>query len=391
MRVLQVHNRYRRPGGEDTVLANEARLLREQGHQVDLLEVRNDEHDPQTLGQKLAAARDVVWSAAGTAAMDDALGRFRPDVVHVHNTFNKLSPAVLRTAAARRVAVVHTLHNFRALCANGLLLREGRPCELCLDSGRLNAIRHRCYRGSRAASAVVTFTGALHLRAGTFAQRGLRLIALTEFARAVFLRGGVDARVLRVKPNFVYPSAVTAPREQRIVFVGRLAPEKGVDLLLDAWRRLRPPGWTLDLLGDGEVGKDGARDGGEGVRFLGWRSPPEVMQSVAGARFLVMASRWYETFGMVLVEAFSAGTPVIVPALGAMGELVDDGVSGFCFTPGSVESLVQTMAKAIALPPAAWQTMSEAAARSYEQRFSPATNYQQLMAIYREAIDEAAP
>lgn len=393
LKILQVHNRYRRPGGEDTVLANEARLLREHGHQVDLLEARNGDADPVSLGARLRLARDIVWSPVGTAAMAAALDRFKPDVVHVHNTFNQLSPAIVRTAAARRVPVVQTLHNFRLACANGLLLRNGRPCELCLDQGRLSAVKHRCYRDSAAGSAVVSLSGGLHLGLGTFALPGVRVIALTEFARGLFLRAGLPARVLRVKPNFVYPAPpqpAQALRDQRVVFVGRLAAEKGVDLLLDAWRQLALPGWTLELVGDGELVPAAALMG-DSVKCLGWLSPAEVIARVGSARFLVMASRWYETFGMVLVEAFSAATPVIAPRLGAMGELVESGVSGFSFEPGDAASLAATLRVAASLPAPAWQALSDGALHAFEARFSPLVNYAQMMAIYHEAIDELAP
>lgn len=393
MKVLQAHNRYRKPGGEDTVLANEARLLREHGHQVELLEVHNNEDDPASLPAKFRLARNTLWSATGAELMTAALQRYRPDIVHVHNTFNQLSPRVLRTAVVHGVPVVQTLHNFRLVCANGLLLREGLPCELCIEGGRLNAVRHRCYRGSRAGSAVVSLSGALHMRLGTFSQRGVRVLALTEFARRLFLRSGLEARALRVKPNFVYPPECPplplADRMQTVVFVGRLAAEKGVDLLLDAWRRVAAPGWVLELIGEGEL-RPAAATLDPSVRCLGWLAPAEVMARVGSARFLVMASRWYEGLPMVLLEAFSAATPVIVPRLGAMGEVMEEGVNGHGFEAGSAAALAGALGHAITLPPAAWQALSAGALRSYQDSFSPAANHSALLAIYREAMEEVA-
>lgn len=393
MKILQVHNRYSHPGGEDTVLTNEARLLREHGHQLELLEAHNDDAPPSGLPAQWRLAREMLWSTAGVAAMNAALDRFAPDVVHVHNTFNKLSHAVIRTAVARRVPVVQTLHNYRLACANGLLLREGRPCELCLSQGRWNALRHRCYRGSLPASAVVSLSGALHLRLGTFKQRGLRVIALTNFSRQLFLRAGLTAQVLRVKPNFVYRQVAAVPqagRGQHVVFVGRLAAEKGVDLLLDAWRRLAPPGWTLELIGDGEL-RPAAASLDASVRWLGWLPPAEVMARIASARFLVMASPWYEGLPMVLLEAYSAATPIIVPRLGGMGEVLDEGRTGHGFDPGSVASLADVLGRALALPPSAWQALSDGALRAYQALYSPAVNHRQLLSIYQEAIDELSP
>ena len=392
MRVLQVHNRYRKPGGEDTVVANEARLLREHGHEVQLLEAHNDEQDPTALLQKLVLARDMVWSSAGMATMDEAIRRFSPEVVHVHNTFSKLSPTVLRAASARGAAVVQTMHNFRLVCANGLLLRNGVPCELCLDKGRTQAVRHACYRGNRLASAAVVCVGALHLRLGTYRAPGLRVVALTEFARGLFLRAGIEPRVLRVKPNFVYPAATPTPalqRERRVVFVGRLTEEKGVDLIISAWRQAAPAGWKLQLIGDGNL-RQAAQAAGSSVEVLGWLPPEQVLAKVAAARFLVMASRWYEGMPMVLLEAFSTATPTIVPRLGSMAELVADGDNGFHFPAGDAAALALVLTKALALENSAWQLQSAAALTAHRTRFSPEANYRDLMAIYSEAMAEAA-
>lgn len=387
MKVLQVHNRYRKPGGEDTVLANEARLLREHGHEVQLLEVRNDEQEPVTLAGKLALTRDMSWSAEGALAMAQGLERHRPDVVHVHNTFHCLSPRVLRVARQAGVAVVQTLHNFRLICANGLLLRDNQPCEQCVAHGRWHAVQHACYRNNRLASAAVTLSGGLHLALGTYRGPGLKLITLTEFGRSVFSRAGLSDGVLRVKPNFVYPAAPAGDRRRRVLYVGRLTEDKGVDLLLQAWRALRPAGWTLELLGEGTLLETGDF-AAEGVHFLGWREAPEVLQRVAESRYLVMASRWYETFGMVLLEALAAATPVIVPGHGAMAEIVDDGRTGLHFKPGDAASLQAVLACALALPEADWQTLSDMALQTYKARYSPASNHAQLMAIYTEARAE---
>jgi glycosyltransferase involved in cell wall biosynthesis len=390
MKVLQVHNRYRKPGGEDSVLANEARLLREHGHEVALLEVHNDEHEPVSLAGKLALARDMCWSADGARVMREALQAHQPDVVHVHNTFLRLSPRVLRVVRQAGVAVVQTLHNFRLLCANGLLLRDNLPCELCVDQGRRHAVQHACYRGNRLASAAVTFSGGLHLGLGTFRGPGLKAIALTEFGRGVFRRGGLSDAVLRVKPNFVYPAAPGGARQQRVLYVGRLTDDKGVDLLLQAWRALSPAGWTLELLGEGPLHEAGERTD-DSVNFLGWRAAPEVLRLVAESRYLVMASRWYETFGMVLLEAFAAATPVIVPGHGAMAEIVDDGQTGLHFKPGDASSLQAVLAHALARPLEDWQRMSSAALHCYQARYSPAANHAQLMSIYDEALAELRP
>lgn len=384
MRVLQVHESYQQPGGEDRVVAAEAALLRARGHEVAAHTVHNDEVD--VLG-RLALAGKTVWNRSAYRAVRRAVREHRTEVMHVHNTLPLLSPAVYHAAWAEGVSVVQTLHNYRLLCPAATLYRDGGVCEDCVGKPLAwPAVVHGCYRGSRAASGAVATMVATHRLLGTWSRRIDVFIALTEFARSRFVHGGLDEARLAVKPNFV---DVPAPEARRpggyALFVGRLAPEKGLAVLLDAWRRIgeRLP---LRIVGDGPLASEAERATRElpGVRWLGARSREEVLDAMRDAELLVFPSTWYEGFPVTLAEAFASGLPVLASELGSLAELVENGRTGLTFPPGDAEALADRVVWTLDHPRAV-DAMRHAARETYERRYSPDANYRQLVAIYRRA------
>jgi glycosyltransferase involved in cell wall biosynthesis len=387
MKLLLVHNYYQQRGGEDVVFESEGRLLEAHGHEVVRYTARNDDV-PQLSPVRLALR--AIWSRSASREVARLLRTQRPDLIHVHNTLPLISPAVNYAARAAGVPVVQTVHNYRLLCPSATLFRDGGVCEDCLHHALpLPGVRHACYRGSRAASATVAAMLGVHRMLGTWARTVARFIALTEFSRDKLIDGGLPADKVVVKPNFVPDPGRRGSDRRHALFVGRLSEEKGYHILLEAWSRLadRVP---LCVIGDGpgsELVAQAARRQ-PGVKFLGRRSPAEVAEAMAAARFLVFPSIWYETFGLTIVEAFAAGTPVIASNLGVMTSLVEHGRTGLHFRAGDPASLVDQVEWALAHPEAMAE-MGAAARGEYEQRFTPARNYELLLAIYRDAVGTA--
>lgn len=377
-RILVVHNRYQAAGGEDSVVDDEVALLRERGHAVETY--LRDNRELEHLGA-LDAFGQALWARRSARELEALLAAFRPDVVHVHNTFARVSASVYWPAARASVPVVQTLHNFRLMCVQAMLLREGRVCEDCVGRVPWRGVLHACYRGSRAQSAGLAAVVGLHRALGTYRSRVTRYIALTEFCRRKFIEGGLPAHRIMVKPNFVPDPAPAGEPRRGGLFVGRLSPEKGVDVLLAALDEV--PGAEIDVVGAGpEAAKVAAHPR---ARLLGWRAPHEVRARMARAAYLVMPSLWYENFPRTLVEAFASGLPVIASRLGALEELVEDRFTGLLFEPGSAQSLARRIAAA-EREPAAMRRMGRHARLVYETAYTPRTNYEQLMAIYDSAI-----
>ena len=385
MKILMVHNFYQQPGGEDKCFASEADLLRHHGHELLTYTLHNDAIDRLN---GIEAASAAVWNRKAHKELSRLIQLHSPDVVHFHNTFPLMSPAAFWAAKSQGSAVVVTLHNFRLLCPAATMSRDGRVCEDCLGRPLAwPAVAHRCYRGSRAASAAIASSSLVHRTVGTWDHKVDAFIVLTEFARRKFIEGGLPAEKLVLKPNFLYPDPGPSERSQGYaLFVGRLSPEKGVETLLAAWRKLVDPP-TLRLVGTGPLSPDvsDAVSDSEDLEYLGHKPAPEVMELIAGAQFLVVPSIWYETFGLVIVEAFAKSKPVIASRLGAMGELVQDGHTGLLFEPGNSDDLATKLAWAIEHSEE-MRVMGKNARAVYLQNYTAKGNYDRLMEIYNTAL-----
>jgi glycosyltransferase involved in cell wall biosynthesis len=385
MRILKLHTHYQQPGGEDGVFGAEVGLLRDKGHTVVALTFHNKQLEDAPL---LWRAAVTLWNREAYSRVREAIRLHRPDILHVHNTFPLASPAVIHAAKAEGVPVVMTLHNYRLLCVNAFLFRQGQVCEACLGRLPWRGALYGCYRESRAASAVVAGMITLHRALGTWNLVD-RFIALTEFARQKFIEGGFPPKKISVKPNFVHPDP--GPGEGRggyALFVGRLSPEKGLGTLLMAWERLggKVP---LKIVGDGPLAPEvqEAQKRIPGVEWLGRKAPEEVYALMGEAAFLVFPSEWYETFGRVAIEAFAKGTPVLAAHIGAVGEVTEDGRTGLNFRPGDPEDLAAKVEWLLAHPNELARMRKEARAE-YEAKYTAEQNYAQLMAIYHEVLSK---
>ncbi len=374
MRVLQVHNRYREAGGEDAVVADEGALLARHGHTVTTFE-----RDNADLRAGPGAALNAVWARGAAREFAAALTQFQPDVVHVHNTFPAISPAVHWAAARARVPVVQTLHNYRLLCVQAMLVRDGAVCEACVGHGPWRGVLHRCYRGSLAASAAAAASLAVHRRLGTWQRKVARYIALTDFAARKFIAAGLPAQRIAVKPNFVDLPPPPAGARTGLLYVGRLAPEKGLAVLARAAARA---GVVVDVVGTGPMAAELA--GAPGLRLYGALAPDEVYARMRAAAVLVMPSLWYEGFPRTLVEAYACELPVIASRLGAFVELVQEDHTGWLVEPGSADALAHALRRAVAQPETL-AAMGAAARVRYAADYGPDTNYRALMAIYEAA------
>ena len=379
-RVLMVHNAYQQRGGEDAVCEAEFALLAQRGHAVQLYARHNDDIAAQS---RAALAAQTVWSRRTTEELARAIEDFRPDVIHAHNTFPLVSPSLYWAADRAGVPVVQTLHNFRLMCPQAMLLREGRVCEDCVGRLPWRGVARGCYRGSVAQSGVLAGAVTVHRALGTYRNKVTRYVALNRFCRDKFVQGGLPAERIRIKPNFIESHERPAwDHREGGLFVGRLSPEKGLDVLAGAVRALEHP--RVSVVGGGELAPLAGQTFGE--RYLGFRTIDEILALMRGALYLVVPSIWYENFPRTIVEAYSCGLPVIASRIGALAEIVEDGVTGLLFEPGDARDLARKLQWAEDHPEA-MREMGRAARAAYDSHYTPERNYQQLMEIYVDAIE----
>jgi glycosyltransferase involved in cell wall biosynthesis len=308
-------------------------------------------------------------------------------IAHFHNTFPLVSPSAYYAARAENVPVVQTLHNYRLVCPAAIFYRDGRVCEECVGSAvPWPAVRHACYRGSRTQTAALVGMLSLHRLAGTWENTINTYVALTHFARSKFVAGGLPASKLIVKPNF-------APIDPGIgdghggfaLFVGRITTDKGVQTMIDAWRRLESK-VPLKIAGDGpmlESLSDQVRDL-PNVEVLGRCGREDVLRLMKAARVLVVPSLWYEGFPMTIVEAYSCGLPVIASDLGSLAAVVPHGETGLVFQPGDPNSLAEAVRQIFA-DPETEKGMRSKARSAFEESYSAEQGYAGLMSVYQAA------
>jgi len=297
-----------------------------------------------------------------------------------------LSPSIMLEADASALPVVQTLHNFRMICANALLYRNGVVCTNCIGkSFPADGILHGCYRGSRAGSAIVTAAYAFHRLRHTWDAVDL-FIAVSNFERTILIDGGLPAEKVLVKPNFVDSDANETERhaEDFALFVGRLSPEKGIRTLLSAWNTGKIP-FRLKIIGEGPMADEvvAGAAANVGVEYLGQQQPDAVYREMQKAKFLVFPSEWYETFGRTVAEAFSRGTPVLAADIGAVRELVEEGVTGYRFQPGSVDALIAGALRFTAGEE--YERMRFNCRNLFAAKYAAEVNYALLMEIYSKA------
>ncbi len=388
MRILLAHNTYQHKGGEDSVFLAEGNLLRESGHEV--LEYTKSNDSIKQHGS-IRVAVDAVWAHQSYKELRREFRNTRPDVVHVHNYVPRISPAIFHAAHAEHVPIVQTLHNFRMVCVDGMLMRDGAICEKCVEKRiKWPGVMHGCYRNSRLASATVASMLSIHDLLGTWQHKVTRYITLTEFQRNKLISAGYPAKRMVVKPNFCPDSGATAasnPDRNRGLFVGRLSHEKGIDILVEAAQNCSVP---IDLIGAGpklDAVKAAAPDN---LHVHGYVDDADMRKMQETASFLVLPSIVYEGFPMVIPEAFSMGIPIIASRHGGMREIIEDGVTGLHFAPGDANDLRAKIEWASENPDK-MREFGRNARHVYETRFSPKQNLDILTGIYRDAIEEVAP
>lgn len=386
MKILIIHNQYLERGGEDGVVDSEIRMLRDNGNEVLLYCRSNEEIKNAGFIEKLKfMASDIRWNRKSYEDIRGLAEKEKPDIAHIHNIFAMISPCVYSALKEASVPAVHTLHNYRMVCMNGIFYKNGNICESCL-SGRLTAaVAKRCWRGSLFLSASLASLLYKNYKLNVFKDGPDAFIALSEFSRNKFKEAGFPGEKLFVKPNFADFEFTPGERGGYGVFVGRLVDYKGVDTMLEAYKRLDK--YPLKIIGDGPMLQEfkARLKDSRNVQLLGALSRKETLGYLARASFVVFPSECYENMPLVIVESMACGVPVIASDLGAMKELIKDNATGLLFRPRDALDLAGKI-RFLAGNQGLIEQMGMNARREYEAKFTRDINYGMLMDIYNKTI-----
>jgi glycosyltransferase involved in cell wall biosynthesis len=387
VRILQVHNHYALRGGEDSIADTEAEILESAGHVVEKVRVEN----PQ---RGIGAAKALIsspWSRKQYRRMRRIASDWRPDIAHIHNTWFVLSPSIIRALKAEGIPVVMELQNYRQICVRAQLFRQGRFCTDCVGTHPWRGVMHRCYRESALQSAFVATTISMARAQQTWEEVD-RFVAPSEFVKSVFVQAGTAPERIVVKPSVVPdpgPRLEPPSRSHTLLYGGRLSVEKGVDVLIEGWRRglKAVPDLELEVIGDGPLRRGLERATPPRVRFVGKVSPEQLGQRMLSARVLLFPSQWAETFGRSIVEAMAAALPVLASDIAGPSELSRQLGSGWV-----VEDLHDPAGWSGALPALQDDARIDAAAvtarRLFEKKYTCEAGLRRLEAVY-ESIARA--
>ncbi|OPL16302.1 MAG: hypothetical protein AVO38_08095 [delta proteobacterium ML8_D] len=397
---MLVHEYYRSssPSGEDKFFEREKELLKQSGLKLESVIFKNDVIGTKYGPSIFKTALYTPWSPIGKKMVKEAIHKFRPDLVHFHNTFPVLSQSAIYQAKKMECATVQTMHNFRSVCAQAMLMKCGGICEKCIGKYPWPALVAKCYRNSFLATVPLAANISLHRFLKTWQTRVDRIIVLSEFNKNKFIEAGFPVRKMRVKPNFfennwhVYESGMA--KENNWLFIGRLKEEKGVQFLPAVWKQLDEQAPLLNIAGSGpyletlraEINSLGLD---KKIILHGHCSSDRLQELLKRSSLLVFPSIWYEGFPLVIGEAYAAGVPVAASQIGTPAYIVRNNITGVHFHPGDINDMVKKLSFLI-MHPELLRQMGVNARKEYEDKYTPERNFQLIIDIYREAIDECS-
>ncbi|MBR4553698.1 MAG: glycosyltransferase family 4 protein [Bacteroidaceae bacterium] len=341
MRTLIVHNAYGKYSGEEAVVDAIKQALESRGQEVSMFR-RSSEELADSFCGKLKGFAAGVYSRSGVKGMREALERVKPDVVNVHNVFPLISPAALFECKEAGVPVIMTIHNYRLICPTGLFMRDGRPCEDCLQNrNEWNCVKYNCEHnwGKSIGYALRNYVAR---QTKAFADCVDAFSCITDFQREKLIEAGFSESKIKVNPNFLDVNKEERPsfnQGEYVAFCGRLSHEKGYDILIEAARKLP----SVEFRFAGAKREAETLPELPNIKYLGYISGADYQRFVSNARFIVMPSRCYEGFPMAILEAAAQGKSCIGPDHGGFSEIIGKGATaiGKVFEPGNIEDLAQ--------------------------------------------------
>ncbi len=391
MKILLVHSFYgsSAPSGENSVFEQEMKLLSDAGHTVHCFTKSSDIDIPKGIIGLVKVGLTTPWNNKVREEFERVLKHFKPDIIHVHNTFPNISPSIF-WANRKMIPIVITLHNYRLLCPAAIPMLNGKICLQCMESNNtVYSVKNGCYRNSKLATIPLAFSVALHKKICTWINKVDGFIALTDFQKDLMGKYGLPIEKIYVKPNFFSgkPCVINwNERKNVVVFAGRISKEKGVNTLINAWLRWGQDAPELHIFGDGPE-KLILKEKTQLLKNVIWHGQcpgSTVFEAISYSKLIVLPSLWFEGFPMVLREAFTFGTPSIVSDIGPLPSLVMPN-AGLAFKAGDDNDLLTTI-KSIWSNDMVLQEMSRSARKLYEDKYTEDANILQLMDIYHTVI-----
>ena len=390
MRVLSVHNRFRQIGGSDIVAETDEQLFAQHGEVLSYTR-RSDEVASASTWQKAFVGLQTLYSRRTVSDITDLIGEFQPDIAYVHNVFPLISPSIYHVLHRHGIPSVHVIHDFRLWCPNSRFYVNGEVCQLCLMGNYWPAIQKRCVKGNAAQSAL--YSASLYLnRKAHFTDKIGGYICLTEFAKNLLLDSGIAEDKIHVCPNHIDTSNFTPQYGggQHVLYLGGLYRDKGVMTVAKAFTQL--PHIPLKFVGAGDAEPELRdyihRHQLTNLEIVGFKNGHDKREYLRNSMFTIMASQCYETFGLVVLEAFASGKPVVASAIGAIPHIVQDHDTGLLFESQNADDLAGKV-RWLYEHPEAIESMGRKARAVVESKYDSRFRYAALLDIFEQVIEQS--
>lgn len=411
MKVLVCNKFYRPVGGPETVVFDTIRELEARGHTpipfaVEHPENRESEYSKyfvpdidynarqsKGIGRLVKEASDIIYSREARQKIETLIADTRPDIAHAHNIYHQLSPSILVALRKAGIPTILTLHDAKLLCANMLFLTHGKVCEKCAGKWFHHAVLNKCVKDSYAGSAVCCVEEVIHRLTGVYERNVDLFITPSQFLKGRMVKyGRLRADQIEVLPNYADLRSISPSYDPGDygLFIGRIEPLKGVLTLLRACGDVG--GFEIRFAGRGPLMEECERivseEGLTNAKLLGFQTGEDFTRQLTQSRFVVLPSECHENCPMSILEAFSAGKPVIASNLGGIPELIDHGVDGLIFEAGNAGELASCMRQLIENPEMA-REMGKRGRAKVEERYSIEKHMQALLGIYERVLDRS--
>lgn len=402
MKIVFINNYLYRRGGVETLMFDQIEQLKRHGHDVAVFtrhhkkNIQSDyeEYFAPTFEYtnisgvgKLSAGINLIYSYKTRQCLSKLLEDFRPDIIHCHNIYGRLTTSVIDAARQMDIPLISSLHDYKMICPSYLMSNKGRNCEKCVGGRFYFCLLNRCHKEKFIPSLIYTIETYFNVVFKKYAWAKY-FICPSRFLLQKHHEAGIPKEKLiqisnsvntdRYKPNYT--------QGKYILFVGRISKEKGVLTLIKAVKGLSVP---LKIVGEGPMGEECKKyvqkNNIHNVHFEGHRSGSELADLYEKAIFLVVPSEWYEVFGLIILEAFASGKPVIASNIGGIPELVLEKETGLLFEPGDNIELREKIDHLLSNP-SLIAKMGEKAREKVEEEYTTELHYSNLMDLYKKAI-----
>lgn len=398
-KILSINNYNYRRGGSDAVFIDHDRMFSDNSWDTALFSMHHPKNahsiwsdyfinelefgSTYSTYQKLLMSSKVIYSFEARKKLNQLLNKFHPDIAHSHCIYHHLSPSILSLLNSKGIPSVMTAHDLKIACPAYKMLNSNGICEKCKKGNLFNLVKNRCIHNSLSVSSLVAIESTFHKLFGLYRNNLDYIVTPSHFFRKKLIEWGWNEKKLVYIPNFIDSSKIVPNYNpgKYFLYFGRLAPEKGVDTLIDAAISAKI---NLVIAGTGPYEKQLKSISAENdnVKFVGYKSGNALWDLIHNSRAIVLPSEWYENAPISILEAYAAGKPVLGANIGGIPEMLQDNVTGYIFKSNDTEELKDVLLKMQSMPDQSISTIGKNARNFVANTFTRERYYNDMTKLY---------